>query len=109
MKPSRKKSTDIIVSSQQVFNFANFYRRFIQSFSAIATSLTAMLKTTRSSIVSTFRVDNDEFVGGSGDARAESGGSFGGSNVSRKSWTESGLNRTEYPKDEEGVHPSHRP
>ena len=39
---------------------------FIQGFSRIATSLTAMLKTTGSSIASAFRVDDDEVVGGGG-------------------------------------------
>ena len=59
------------MGSQQVFiGFANFYRRFIQGFSRIATSLTAMLKTNGSSVASAFRVDDDEVVGGSGGARA---------------------------------------
>ena len=52
---------------------ANFYRRFIQGFSRIATSLTAMLKTTGSSVASAFRVDDDEI--GSVGAGAEGGGS----------------------------------
>ena len=47
---------------------ANFYPRFIQGFSKIATSLTAMLKTTGSSVVSAFEVDDNEVVGGGGDA-----------------------------------------
>ena len=64
------------MGSQQVFiGFANFYRRFIQGFSRIATSLTAILKTTGSSVASAFRVDDDEVVGGGDSARAESGGS----------------------------------
>ena len=63
------------MGSQQVFiGFANFYRSFIQGFSRIATSLTAMLRTTGSSITSASRVDDDEVVGG-GSAGAESGGS----------------------------------
>ena len=73
-------------------SFAKFYRRFIQGFSTIATSLTAMLKSIGSSIASAFRVDDDEVVGGGGAAGAKSG--------------ESGLHRTEYPEDEEGVYPS---
>ena len=64
------------MGSQQIFiSFANFYRHFIQSFSRIATWLTAMLKTTRSSVASTFRVDDNEVVGGVDGARVESGGS----------------------------------
>ena len=54
--------------------FANFYRRFIQGLSRIATSLTAILKTTRSSVASASQVDDDEVVGGGG-AGAESSGS----------------------------------
>ena len=65
------------IGSQQVFiGFANFYQRFIQGFNRIATSLTAMLKTTGLSIVSTFRVDDNEVVDGGNGARAESGGSI---------------------------------
>ena len=52
-------------------DFAILYRRFIQDFSRIATSPTAMLKTTGSSIAFAFRVDDDEVVGGGG-AGAES-------------------------------------
>ena len=63
------------VDLQQVFiGFANFYRHFIQGFSRIAILLTAMLKTTRSSVVSAFRVDDNEVSGS--DAGAESGGSI---------------------------------
>ena len=52
---------------QQVFiNFANLYQRFIQGFTRIATSLTAILKTTGSSVVSAFRVDDNEIVGSGG-------------------------------------------
>ena len=98
------------MGSQQVFiGFANFYRRFIQGFSRIATSLTAMLKTTGSSVASAFRVDDDEVVGGGGGAGAESGGRVGRSDASKKSQTESGLNCIEYPEDEKGVHSSRRP
>ena len=65
------------VSLQQIFiDFANFYQRFIQSFSRITTSLTAMFKTTGSSVASAFRVDDDEIVGGGGYAGAENGGSI---------------------------------
>ena len=50
----------------QVFiNFANFYRRFIQGFSRIATPFTSLLKTTGSSEGSApkaFRADDDEVV-----------------------------------------------
>ena len=64
------------VSSQQIFiGFANLYRRFIQDFSKIVTSLIAMLKTTGSSIASAFRVDDNEVVSGGDGARAKSGGS----------------------------------
>ena len=48
----------------QVFiDFANFHRRFIKGFSKIAVSLTAMLKTTRSSVASASRVDKNEVAG----------------------------------------------
>ena len=43
-----------------------------------------MFKITGSSVTSAFRVDDDEDVGGSSSAGAESGGSVGGSNASRK-------------------------
>ena len=66
------------------------------------------MKTTGSYIVSAFRVDNDEIVVGDGDARAESGGSIGGLNVSKKSRMESGLNCTEYLEDEESVYLSRK-
>ena len=75
--------------------FANFYRRFIQGFSRIATSLTAMLKTTGSSVASVSRVDDDEVVGGGGVAKVENGRSIGGSDASRKKSTKS-KNRTKY-------------
>ena len=65
------------MDSQQVFiGFANFYRCFIQGFNKIAKSLTAMLKTTGSSIASAFRIDDNEVVGGGDGAGAESGGSI---------------------------------
>ena len=58
-----------------VMGFANFYRRFIQGFSRIATPLTTIFKTTGLSVASAFRVDDDELVGGDDSAGAESGGS----------------------------------
>ena len=62
----------------QVFiGFANFYRHFIKGFSRIAAPLTAMLKTTGSSVASASRVDDDEVVGG--------GGAVGRSDASKKS------------------------
>ena len=75
-KPSGRRSTDTAVLQQVFIGFAIFYQRFIQGFSRIETSLTAMLKTTGSSVVSAFRVDDDEFVGGGDGAGAESGGSI---------------------------------
>ena len=93
------------VGSQQIFiSFANFYRRFIQGFSRIATSLTAMLKTTGSSVASAFRVDDDEVVGGGDGAGAECGGSI----IERKVGSIV-RNHPEYPEDKKGVHPSLRP
>ena len=66
------------VQDIQVFiGFANFYRRFIKGFSRIAAPLTAMLKTTGSSVASASRVDDDEVVGG--------GGAVGRSDASKKS------------------------
>ena len=82
--------------------FANFYQSFIQGFSKIAISLTAILKTTRSSVVSAFRVDDNEVVGGGGGAGA------GGSVVKRKVGSIV-RNYPEYPEDKEGVYPSLRP
>ena len=82
--------------------FANFYQHFIQGFSRIATSLTAMLKTTGSSVASASRVDDNEVVGGDGGAGA------GGSVVERKVGSIV-HNHPEYPEDEEGVYPSFRP
>ena len=48
----------------------NFYRRFIEGFNRIATSFTAILKTTRSSVALAFKVNDNEVVGGAGGARA---------------------------------------
>ena len=63
-----------LVRDIQVFiGFANFYRRFIQSFSRIAAPLTSMLKTTGSfeeSAPKVFRAGNNEVVGG-GSGRAD--------------------------------------
>ena len=51
----------------QVFiGFANFYRHFIKGFSRMVAPLTAMLKTTGSSVASAFRVDDNEAIGGRG-------------------------------------------
>ena len=75
-KSSGRRPIDTAVGSQQVFiGFANFYRRFIQGFSRIATSLTAILKTTGSSVTSASRVDDDGVIGSGGGAGAESNGS----------------------------------
>ena len=55
------------VQDIQVFiGIANFYRHFIKGFSRIAVSLTAMLKTTGSSIASASRVDDNKVVSGVG-------------------------------------------
>ena len=63
----KKWSEPQSVRDIQVFiSFANFYRRFIKGFSRIAAPLTAMLKTTGSSITSASRVDDDEIVGDRG-------------------------------------------
>ena len=91
------------MGSQQVFiGFANFYRRFIQGFSRIATSLTAMLKTTGSSVASAFRVDDNEVVGGGGGAGA-------GESVVERKVGSIVHNHPEYLKDEKSVHLSLRP
>ena len=56
-----------------MFNgFANFYRRFIQAFSRIATSLTSMLRTTSStslpaSVRAPIVVDDEIGIGGGGE------------------------------------------
>ena len=56
--------------------FANFYRRFIQDFSRIATLPTTVLQATGSSVALAFRVDDDRVVGGGGGAGAENSGSI---------------------------------
>ena len=62
----------------QIFiGFANFYRRSIKSFNRIAALLNGILKTTRSSVPSASRVDDDKDIGG--------GGAVGQSDTSRKS------------------------
>ena len=67
----------------QVFiDFANFYQRFIKSFSRIAALFTAMLNTTGSSVASVSRVDDDEVIGGGG---AVGGDAVGRLDTSRKS------------------------
>ena len=63
------------MGSQQVFiSFANLYKCFIQDFSSIAISPTAILKTTGLSVASASRIDDDEIVGSSGGAKAETSG-----------------------------------
>ena len=53
------------VQDIQVFiGFANFYWRFIKSFSRIAVPLTTMLKTTGSSVISASSVNDNEVIGG---------------------------------------------
>lgn len=63
----------------------------------------------RSSFVSAFKINNNKVVDDDG-IRAESVGSVGRSDASRKknrlTWTKSGLSYTEYSKDKEGVYPS---
>ena len=55
------------IQNIQIFiGFANFYQRFIRSFSRIAASLTSMLKTTGSSNMP-LRDDDDKFIGGGRD------------------------------------------
>ena len=65
--PKPESVRDIQVS----IGFANFYQRFIKSFSRIVAPLIAMLKTTRSSIASAFKVDHDEVVGDGGAVRED--------------------------------------
>ena len=56
----------------QIFiGFANFYRRFIKGFNKIAAPFIAMLKTTRSSVASVSRVNDDEVVGIRGAGRSD--------------------------------------
>ena len=71
-----------LVQDIQVFiDFANFHRYFIKGFNRIAAPFTAMLKTTRSSVVSASRVNDNEVVDGGG---AIGGGVVDQSNASRK-------------------------
>lgn len=66
--PEPKLARDI-----KMFNgFANFYRRFFQAFSRIATSLTSMLRTTSSTSLATsvrapIVVDDEIGIGGGGE------------------------------------------
>ena len=54
-----------LVQDIKIFiGFANFYWHFIKDFSRITALLTAMLKTTGSSVTSLSRVDDNEVVGG---------------------------------------------
>ena len=88
-KPSRKRSTDIILSLQQVFiSFVNFYQRFIQGFNRIIISLTIILKISGLSFILAFRVDENKVVGGDG-VGAEGDESVNGSDASRKKLTKS--------------------
>ena len=61
----------------QVFiGFANFYQRFIQGFSKIATLLTSMLKTTRlfdDLAPKVFKADGNKIVGGDSGRADETG------------------------------------
>ena len=84
-----------IVRRTYVFiGFANFYQRFIQDFSRIATSPTAVLQATGPSVASAFRVDDDEIVGGGGGG---TGAENGGSIVKRKVNSIT-LDRTQLPQ-----------
>ena len=73
----------------QIFftNFINFYQRFIKGFNRIIAPLIAILKRTRSSVASAFRVNDNELVGDRG--------AVGRSDMLKKltyskSWTKSG-------------------
>lgn len=62
-KPTSVKNIEVFIC------FANFYRRFIQALSKIATLLTSMLKKTRSPkhlALKAFKTDDNEVVGGVG-------------------------------------------
>ena len=61
-----------------------------------------MLKIIRSSVASTFRVNDDEVVGGGGRAGA-------GGNIVKRKVGSIVRNHPEYPEDKEGVQPSLRP
>ena len=91
------------MGSQQGFiGFANFYQRFIQGFSKIATSLTTMLKTSGLFVALAFRVDDDEVVG-------DGGGAGAGRSIVERNVGSIVHNHPEYPEDKESVHPSLRP
>lgn len=66
--PEPKSVRDI-----QVFiGFTNLYQCFIKDFSKIVVPLTAILKTTESSIASAYKVDDNKIVGSRGGIRAVS-------------------------------------
>ena len=70
----------------QIFiNFANFYQLFIQSFSKIVVLLTSILTTTKSSIISVSRTDNNEIIG----SGTKSGNSIGRLDALREKSTKS--------------------
>ena len=77
---------------------------FIQGFSKIVISPTAILEITGSSITSVSGIDDYEVVNNGGGAGAESGGS-----VVKQKVGSIIHNHPEYSEDEEGVHPSLRP
>ena len=82
--PESKSIKDIHI----FFRFANFYRRFIQSFSKIAGLLTLMLKTTRSAENLSLLMAEDTKVGSIGG-----GGDCDDETVERSSLTSKNSNR----------------
>ena len=60
---------------QILISFTNFYWHFIQKFNKISVSLIAILKITGLSVISAFRVDNDEVFGSDSDVEVENSGS----------------------------------
>lgn len=77
--PEPKSIRDIQVS----IGFANFYRRFIQGFSKIATPLTSMLKTSlATSTQPQMLMVNDETIGGGkSNEKSNKGQRFGGAKL----------------------------